>query len=1232
MRYRDLIQFDPIVSTIQLQHADQADSARELVRTYVISDDMAERIVDVLIPNLQLDEPADTKGLLVVGNYGTGKSHLMAMLSAIAERPEVLDAVRSPAVAHAARRISGRFKVVRTELGSTTMDLREFVCSQLERGLADLGVQYSFPPRHTIPNHKGAFEDMMAAFAAVYPDQGLLLVVDELLDFLRSRHDQELVLDLNFLREIGEICRNVRFRFLAGLQEAIFESPRFLFVADSLRRVKDRFDQILIARRDVKFVVAERLLRKTAEQQAQIRDRLTPFARFYGNLNERMDEFVRLFPVHPDYIDTFERVTVVEKREVLKSLSQSMAKLLDAEVPADRPALIAYDSYWEILIGNPAFRTIADVKRVIDVSSVLAGRIQQAFTRPAYKPMAMRLINALSLHRLTVGSIEAPVGASAAELRDSLCLYQPGLEDRDEPAEDLLTQVETVLREIVRTVNGQFISQATDSGQYYLDIRKDVDYDALIEKRAETLDPEELDRGYFLALTRVMECTDQTYVTGYRIWQHELEWRDRKTTRLGYLFFGAPNERSTAVPPRDFYLFFIQPLRPPQFKDERKADEVLFHLHTTDETWSSKLRLYAAATELAPTSSGTAKETYLRRADDYLTALVRWLRDHIFAAVSVTYQGKSKPLAEWLKGGGGQPRSVRDLINSVASACLSSHFADTAPEYPTFSILMTKDNRDQAVQDTLRAIAGGQRTRQATAVLDALELLDGERIDPAHSKYAQHVVKLLKDKSPGQVLNRAELIQEDRDVEYFAPGRFRLEPPWLVVVLAALVSSGDVVVSLPGKEVDASGLGSLASSAIADLVAFKHVKPPKDWNLAALRALFELLGLPPGNAQLVTQNRDEPVQQLATNARAILERVVTALQRAQTVPIFWAHAVVTPAEAEHLRGQLSTLKTFLESLQTYTSPARLKNFKYSADEVHAHRGPIAALDDFETLHSLLSELGPSNAYMAAAESTLPTGHAWRATALTSQETIVGLLQDPTERTTHQTRQTVLHALADLKKAYAAAYLMLHAKARLNVKDDRRKAKLVRDSRLSTLKGLATVELMPVGQLNALRERLTSVQTCVALTENDLEATAVCPHCGFRPSPENVDKDAGATLSAIDEDLDAMVRTWTETLLVNLDDPTTRSHLDLLAPEQMKLVGGLLASRALPDPLPAELVHAVREALSGLAKVVVRADALRAALAGTGGPATLAEFRERFADHLTELTKGKDPAKVRIVIE
>ena len=276
MTYCDLIQFEPIETVVQLRDADHESAAHRLVATYVVSTEMAEKLAAVLIPQLHFDEPADNKGFLVVGNYGTGKSHLMSVISAVAERGELLDALTNEDLAAAAGRIAGRFKVARTELGATTMDFREFVCSQLEEALATWGVEYQFPSRDTIPNHKRAFEEMMAAFHRQYPDQGLLLVVDELLDYLKSRRDQELVLDLNFLREVGE-------------------------------------------------------------QQAQIRDSLSRFTKFYGNMNERLDEFVRLFPVHPDFIDTFERITAIEKREVLKALSVAMKRIIDRELPSRQP-------------------------------------------------------------------------------------------------------------------------------------------------------------------------------------------------------------------------------------------------------------------------------------------------------------------------------------------------------------------------------------------------------------------------------------------------------------------------------------------------------------------------------------------------------------------------------------------------------------------------------------------------------------------------------------------------------------------------------------------------------------------------------------------------------------------------------------------------------------------------------------------------------------------------------
>ena len=551
MKYKDLIQFDPIEDIIQLKDADKAAKAKELIKTYVISEEMAERLNGLVFPNLQFADPADNKGLLIVGNYGTGKSHLMSVISSVAENEDLAPELTDPAVAEASKKIAGKFKVIRTEIGATQMAFRDIVVGVLEESLEGMGVSFSFPGMDETHSNKKALEDMMSEFQKAFPDHGLLLVVDELLDYLRGRRDQELVLDLNFLREVGEVSRNLRFRFIAGVQEAIFEGERFAHQAESIRRVKDRFEQIRIARTDVKFVVAERLLKKTADQQAKIRDYLVPFAKFYGDMNPRMDEFVRLFPVHPDYLNTFEHVTIVEKREALRTLSRAMGERLDDDVPQDEPGLISYDSYWNTLSTNPSFRSIPEIKDVIKASSTLEGLISQSFTRPAYKPMALRVVHGLSIHRLTTGDIYAPIGATPDQLRDTLCLYQPGIEDLGGvPADDLLSQVETVLREIHKTVSGQFISENPDNRQHCLDLKKIEDYDAQIEKRGESLDLGQLDRAYYQALLRLMERTDEeACVPGYQIWEHELEWPERRAARQGYLFFGAPNERSTAVPP-----------------------------------------------------------------------------------------------------------------------------------------------------------------------------------------------------------------------------------------------------------------------------------------------------------------------------------------------------------------------------------------------------------------------------------------------------------------------------------------------------------------------------------------------------------------------------------------------------------------------------------------------------------------------------------------------------------
>ena len=1243
MRYGDLIQFEPVESVVQLRDADEAARAKALVSTYVISAEMAERLTGLVIPQLQLDQPVDNKGLLVVGNYGTGKSHLMSVISAICEDANLRTCLGNAQVAHAAERIAGKFKVVRTEIGSTTMSLRDILVGQLEEHLAGMGVPYTFPAASRIPNNKLAFEKMMDSFHQKFPDYGLLLVVDELLDYLLSRTDQDLIRDLNFLREVGEVCKDLRFRFMAGVQEAIFDSLRFAFVADSIRRVKDRFEQILIARKDVKFVVAERLLKKSGEQQTKIREYLVPFAKFYGHMNERMDEFVRLFPVHPDYIDTFERVRAVEKREVLKTISLAMKELLDQEVPEDRPGLIAYDSYWTNLRENPSFRADPEIKAVIDCSQVLESRIEHALTRPTYKPMALRIIHALSVHRLTTGNIDTPLGATAEELRDTLCLYEPEVEGLGgDPADDLRTQVETVLREIKSTVSGQFISFNHDNRQYYLDLKKTEDFDALIEKRAESLDASHLDRYYYEALKRVMECTDQTYVSGYKIWQHELEWPEHKAARRGYLFFGAPNERSTAVPPRDFYLYFIQSFDPPSFKDEKRSDEVFFRLTKKDEEFRTALKNYAAAQELASTSSGHAKATYESKASGVLRDLVGWLQKHMTDAFEVTYQGRTKSLLEWAKdkpnremSGFGTPGRVdiREQINTITGRILSAHFHDQAPEYPYFSVHITGQNREQAAVDAMRAIAGQNRTKQATAVLDALELLDGERLDPNHSKYAKHILSILKKKGHGQVVNRAELIQQIDGVEYFAPDKgYRLEPEWVVVILAALVYSGDLVLSIPGKKFDATGLQQLAGTPIDELVHFKHIEAPKDWNLRVLKALFELLGLTPGMAQLITQGKEEPIQELQKAIAQVVERLVLAQHSLQNGLLLWGKSLLSEEELARLRDRLDQTKTFLESLQAYSSPGKLKNFRYDAQEVERQKYGLKALSEFDSLQDLVYNLDPVASYLSTAEAVLPASHEWVERMKATRDTMLAQVWDPAQRTSSAFRQQALRMLTDLKKSYVQAYLAMHTRARLGVNEDKHKSALMGDERLKTLSRLSTIDLMPRQQLTDFQNRLAGLKSCFALTEQDLSAAPVCPHCTFRLGTEAPAAPAATVLEDLDMELDKLLEDWTQTLLANLEDPTARGNFDLLKPEARSLVDAFLKERKLPDELGQDFIHALQEVLSGLVKVAVKPGDLRAALLKGGSPATPAEMKKRFEEYLDELTKGNEPGKVRIVLE
>ena len=161
--------------------------------------------------------------------------------------------------------------------------------------------------------------------------------------------------------------------------------------------------------------------------------------------------------------------------------------------------------------------------------------------------------------------------------------------------------------------------------------------------------------------------------------------------------------------------------------------------------------------------------------------------------------------------------------------------------------------------------------------------------------------------------------------------------------------------------------------------------------------------------------------------------------------------------------------------------------------------------------------------------------------------------------------------------------------------------------------------------------MAGLKSCFALTEQELEASPVCRTATSNRARNRL-RSAATILDALDGELDKLVENWTQTLLANLEDPTTKGNLSLLKPEPRKLVDGFIKKRTLPDDLDQDFIHALQEVLSGLTKVSVKIADLRDALLSGGSPATPTEMRKRFEDYLDGLTKGKEPSKVRIVLE
>lgn len=505
MRYSDLLHFEPITEVVKFDRLNDLSYQESLVRTFVFSKDYEKEIIPFICNNLDYTSTDETFGLQIVGNYGTGKSHLMSLITIIAENRDYLSYVSNDNARKSLEKIAGKYNVLRFEIGNS-QEFWTIVCYQIDKYLRSVGIDYSITDACPLEPYAVQLSRMMAHYEEKYPDKGFMLVIDEMLSYLRGRSaSDKLNRDLQVLQALGQISDHSKFRMIFGVQEAIYTVPEFQFAAETLNHANDRYRQITITKQEVKFVTEQRLLRKTDEQKAWIRKHLSQFTQFFNDLHANLEEYVELFPVHPAFFDNFEMVQVKNgQREILKTLSSKFDRLKGEEVPDTCPGLISYDSYW-IDLTAPKMQTDPDVHRINEIMAIISQKIDDNFVGVQAKknPLAHRIANACAVKILQY-DLSTTNGVTAEALVDDLCWLDSTCFDR----EILQDVIDNTANKIVSATVGQFFEKNEFNQEYHLRIIGGINYEQKIKDYASQIPSEIKDQFFFKFLCRVSSHLD----------------------------------------------------------------------------------------------------------------------------------------------------------------------------------------------------------------------------------------------------------------------------------------------------------------------------------------------------------------------------------------------------------------------------------------------------------------------------------------------------------------------------------------------------------------------------------------------------------------------------------------------------------------------------------------------------------------------------------------------------
>lgn len=338
VRVGDLIEVPEIKTVIQLGDIEESGLRQMILESFVVTSEVMKNL-EIILTALSRREG---KGAFLKGHFGSGKSHFLSILSLLLRAPDAWRGLISqgPRLESYRTELQGRrFFVVGISLVQhrATEFLEDIFLKGIFRKLS-LELGKSFEGGES--RHETFREIQQALKGLGY--QGLVLLVDELSEFLRSKIDAHAYReDIRFLQYLGEETSSFPLWVVASLQEWIEETGEIH--QETFNRIKDRYPlRITLGRAHMEELISQRLIRHRPGAEEEIRSLYHSLRRYFPSFPVDEARFLRLYPVHPATVTLLDRLRPLfsEHRGVVDFIHYRLKGDPDREIPTflERPA------------------------------------------------------------------------------------------------------------------------------------------------------------------------------------------------------------------------------------------------------------------------------------------------------------------------------------------------------------------------------------------------------------------------------------------------------------------------------------------------------------------------------------------------------------------------------------------------------------------------------------------------------------------------------------------------------------------------------------------------------------------------------------------------------------------------------------------------------------------------------------------------------------------------------